>query len=221
MSRHAIAELLDSRKLFDVTLTDLIGPQTVNSKYNYDNYDGATLQSTEVQQILGPATFDGHAATRVKSIDTGVGGSPNSTLDRYITVNSTQGLIFFGSIETTTDGSTPETIRTNYEPYKIQAPPSLSVGKVFKYTFDQNIQTVTPDTTTTTSESMTVHLTLESDTKVSVNVPAGTFSAYLVQEKLTTGASSDLVDDWFAPGIGLIKSVASDGGSMVLTAYKL
>jgi hypothetical protein len=221
MLNPALIESLEGRTLFNISLMDFIGSLKTSTRYDYDVYSGSTLQSTQVEEVMGPATFDGHSCTRLKSIFTGVSTPGTSEKDQYLTVDPTIGAIVYGSVQTNMFGSNTETITTKNSPAEVEAPFSLVPGKTYKSVYTSYAETVVDpgDHKSLQTLDITRHVTLESDTTVQLKVPAGTFNVYVLDVKETSSAGTELVRDWLAPGIGLIESQTPDQ-TVVLTGYK-
>ena len=219
MRSRSIVETLEGRRFFNITVTAFIGSVATAARAQYDVYAGNTLQSTEVQEVMGPATFDGHEATRIKSVFTGVSTPTTSEKDQYLTVSPSLGALVYGSVQTTTDGSYSQKVTQTNDPYEIESPFSLEAGKTYKYVYTENVETDENGTITTTTLEVTRHVTLESGGPVKLTTPAGTFNVYVLDVKESSSQGTELVQDWLAPGVGLVKSQTPDQ-TVVLTSYK-
>jgi hypothetical protein len=219
MPSPTFTESLEARRLFNITVMDFIGSVVTGSKYEYDVYAGSTLQSKEVQEVMGASTFDGQSATRIKSVFIGVSTPTMSVKNQYLTVNGS-GALVYGSVLTTTDGSYSQKVTTTNDPYEIESPFSLEAGKTYKYVYTEDVETVTGDAKSLATLQITRHVTLESDTTEKLTTPAGTFNVYVLDVKESSSEGTELVQDYLAPGIGLVKSQTPDQ-TVVLTNFSV
>jgi hypothetical protein len=220
MARPVVTESLEGRRLFNITVMDFIGSVATGSRYEYDVYAGSTLQSKEVQEVMGASTFNGHSATRIKSVFTGVSTPSTDEKDQYLTVSPSLGALVYGSVETYTDGSYSQRTTTTNDPYEVESPFSLEAGKTYKYVYTEDVETVTGDAKSLTTLQITRHVTLESDSTVKLTTPAGTFNVYVLDVKESSSEGTELVQDYLAPGIGLVKSQTPDQ-TVVLTNFSV
>jgi hypothetical protein len=129
------------------------------------------------------------------------------------------GALVYGSVQTTTDGSYSQKVTQTNDPYEVESPFTLEAGKTYKYVYTENVQTDENGSITTTTLEVTRHVTLESDKAVKLTTPAGTFNVYVLDVKESSSQGTELVQDWIAPGVGLVKSQTPDQ-TVVLTSYK-
>jgi parallel beta-helix repeat protein len=192
------------------------GSTTTGSKADYDVLANGTLAATQTTEVVGPATFDSQSTLRLKSIITSADGN-TSTDNLYASLDSSLGFIAYGQ----TISSPDQSEIFNFSPEEIEAPASLVAGRTYIYTCAEKVDTViNPSGQKSESvEIFTRQIKLESYTETAVNVSAGIFQAYKVVETLTEGSTTTVVDDWFTPGVGLIKSISSTNETE-LTSYK-
>lgn len=219
MRTSASLESLESRRMFNITVSAFLGSVAVGSRFQFDVYENGTLQSTEVQEVMGPTTFNGHTATRIKNVYTGVSSDFTDEKDQYLTVSPSLGALVYGSVETYTDGSYTQKTTTTNDPYEVESPFTLEPGKTYKYVYSSEIQTDTNGVTTDQTIQITRHVTLESDVPTKLITPAGTFNVYVLDVKQSSSQGTELVQDWLAPGVGLVKCQTPDQ-TVVLTSYK-
>lgn len=199
-------EGLEPRRLLSATVsaTALNPPLTAGESWTYQFTSGFT--GTQTQTVIGPATFNGNSATEVDAVNHFTSRSnATTTVQNYLAFTS-QGLIEYGTV-TSGPGVTTTQVIT---PALIEFPATLSVGAPVTNTYSYS-----------SGGSETVTLTLVSGTPQSVTVPAGTFSAYEV-DNATNGTGGAMIQSWFAPNVGVIKQVINSGSTPVteeLTAF--
>ena len=191
-------ERLEERRLLSasVTATQLNPPLTAGTTWTYQY--GGGLSGTDVETVIGPATFNGNSATEVDEQKTFVDPRHTSTtlVQNYETFAS-QGLIEYGTV-TTAQSTAPVT--QIITPALIEFPATLSVGSPVTHTYSYS---------TGSPSSETVTLTLVSGTPQQVTVPAGTYSAYEMDN--TVAGTSVTIQSWFAANVGLIKQIINTG----------
>lgn len=195
-------ERLEGRRLLSasVTATQLNPPLTAGTTWTYQY--GGGLSGTDVETVIGPATFNGNSATEVDEQKTFVDPRHTSTtlVQNYETFAS-QGLIEYGTV-TTAQSTAPVT--QVITPALIEFPATLSVGSPVTHTYSYS---------TGTPSSATVTLTLPSGVPQQVTVPAGTYSAIEVDNSVA--GASVTTQSWFAANVGLIKQIINTGATTV------
>jgi hypothetical protein len=203
-----VVEVLEPRRLLSTTVnaTDLNPPLTAGVAWTYQLTGGIT--GTQTQTVIGPGTFNGTSATEV-DIENNFTSPTNvmSTVKNYLAFTS-QGLIEYGTITI----APTVTTATAASPPLIEFPSTLTAGMPVTNTYAYASSSSNSSTTQTSSETVT--LTLASGTPQSITVPAGTFSAYEVDDT-TTGTASGTVQSWFAPNVGIVKQVISTSSQPV------
>ena len=201
-------EALEPRRLLSNTIsaTDLNPPLTPGVMWTYQLTGGIT--GTQTQTVIGPGTFNGTSATEVDIANNFT--SPTnvmSTVKNYLAFTS-QGLIEYGTLTI----SASVTTATASSPPLIEFPSTLTAGMPVTNTYAYGSSSSNSNATQTSSETIT--LTLASGTPQSITVPAGTFSAYEVDDT-TTGTGSGMVQSWFAPNIGIVKQIITTSSQPV------
>jgi hypothetical protein len=205
--RRAV-EALEPRRLLSATVnaTDLNPPLTAGVTWGYQLTGGIT--GTQTQTVIGPGTFNGTSATEVDITNNFTSPTTaTSTVKNYLAFTS-QGLIEYGTITVASSVTTATAI----SPPLIEFPSTLTVGTPVTNTYAYGSSSSTSNQAQTSTETVT--LTLVSGTPQSITVPAGTFSAYEVDNS-TTGTGSGMIQSWFAPNVGIIKQVINTSATPV------
>jgi hypothetical protein len=188
-------EVLEPRRLLSTTVsaTDLNPPLTAGVSWTYQFTGGIT--GTQTQTVIGPATFNGNSATEVDAVNNFTSpATVMTTVKNYLAFTS-QGLIEYGTVTIASGMTTTQTIT----PPLIEFPSTLTVGMPVTNTYSYS-----------SGATETITLTLVSGTPQQVTVPAGTYSAYEVDNS-STGTGGGMVQSWFAPGVGVVKQVINTG----------
>jgi len=220
-ARFAPIEGLESRCLFNATITDFIGPVKTDSTLDYDVYSSGTLVATQVEEPLGASSFQGTSCTRIKSTFTAIPGGETSEQDQYVGPTSS-GEVVYGLVETATVSGHTSNITTTYVPNNIEVPSSLAPARYYKYVYTATLKTTItpPGTSSSMPEDFTVHIKLESSTLVTVHDANGTaHSCYKFIIKTTTSSGTKITEWWADPSEGLVKSITTGGGEILMTGY--
>jgi len=168
--------------------------------------------------VNGPATFNGNSCYE---IDQGTSAS-NLNFKYYYGFDGAGDYVNFGDVLQLTAGGTQT---DTFSPYRGSIPASLTAGVVITnsdtdtITFNDSTGMVS---TSTTQETITN--TLVSATASSVTVSGKNYSAYKDHYtqtdtdslgNVTTGST----DFWFAPNVGLVQSIDSNGNTVALTNF--
>lgn len=206
-ARRAI-EALEPRRLLSntVSATDLNPPLTTGVTWNYQLTGGITGMQT--QTVVGPGTFNGTSATEVDIMNHFTSPTTVTTTVKNYLAFTPQGLIEYGTLTVAPSVTTA----TAVSPPLIEFPSTLTVGMPVTNTYTYGSSSSTSTMTTTSTETIT--LTLVSGTPQTITVPAGTFSAYEVDNS-TTGTGNGMVQSWFAPNVGIIKQIINSSAQPV------
>jgi len=209
-TRPVVAEMLERRTLLSVSAYTLMGQQmlTQGSQYVFTNASGT---GTDTITVAGPAT----SPTGQESVEwdettiltAGAGSTGN--YQEYL-AETTDGVVEYAKVGGYTGGGGTTELSDTYSPLWMRMPATLTVGQTYQYTYTDN-QTV--DGTAQTPVTHTLTYSLPSDTPQSVTVPAGTFSAYEIDytdQSTALGGTVDQYQEYFAPGVGLVKSIDHD-----------
>ena len=202
-------ERLESRVLFSVSADTLMGGVLVpGTQWSYQ-YSGS-INQTQTQTVGGTTNFGSVLATEINL------SSPNETV--YFGFNGA-GYVAYGSAQSQSGTATTDV----FTPPVVEIPATIVAGTPSVSTFTYT-QTDTPPGTTTTSPEITNSLQLVSNTLQPITVPAGTFNAYEIIENQTSSSGFAVNDNWYAPGVGLIKATDGTGSNQFtqeLTAFTM
>lgn len=201
-------EALEPRRLLSTTIsaTEMNPPLAPGVTWTYQLTGGIT--GTQSQTVVGPGTFNGASATEIDVVNNQ--SSPmaaTTTVKNYLAFTS-QGLIEYGTITVAPSVTTA----TAVSPPLIEFPPTLTAGMPVTNTYAYGSSSSTSNTPQTGTNTIT--LTLVSGTPQTITVPAGTFSAYEVDDT-TTGAGSGTIQSWFAPNVGIVRQITNGGAQPV------
>ena len=210
--------------LLSVNAATLLAPRFVpGNQWTYLATNAQGQSGTLTQTVIGPATFNGISATEIDTtVSTGSAVSQN-----YEGFDGAGDAVVFGNMVTGTN-----TTQTDiYSPYRGSFVANMVGGVTYDFTnTDTPTSTIGGTTTTGTVSDEDHKLTLLSETLAPLTVPAGTFNVYQGQEVQTTTTpnpsgpptiTTSTTSIWYAPGLGIVKIVSSDGITDVLTQYKV
>ncbi len=210
---------LEARWLLSVSAVDLAGPQTVGTQRTYLTTETGVPDETTVKTVIGAATDNGHSATETDEISTTseFGITETQTVKNY-QVLTADGFVGYGADETEASSVFTTSLTYTYDPFDLEIPASLSAGVTVP---SSNTETTVASGMTSTETSQ-LTATLESETPTMVTVPAGTFSAYAIDNTLTQpesggGTQTIVSTDYYAVGVGMIKEVVGSGSTAVTT----
>ncbi len=120
-----------------------------------------------------------------------------------------------------TTGGSKSTGTAVATPYNIVLPAKITTKTSKTYTWTVKNTTTPPGTTTTGTLSYTFKLA--STAKQSVTVPAGKFSAYLIDANVTSTISGktvkQTVQEWVVPGTGIVKVQTVSGTTTLIVEF--
>ncbi|HET6247920.1 MAG TPA: hypothetical protein VFE47_09500 [Tepidisphaeraceae bacterium] len=209
---HGCVEQLESRTLLSISPLQLglAGPYNIpGTTWTYQVTANGT-SNVAVRTVKDPTTFQNIPAYE---IDT---SSPSNSVvnQQYFGLNSSGNLVNYGSVIANEYTQTD----VNSSPYGGNLPASITanvpIPNSYTDTTTQTDSTGTVFDTSTTQVSQT--FTLTSEMTVSVNVPANTYQAYLVDSTETrmSGSGSTATtatttsQSWYVPNIGLVKLIS-------------
>ena len=216
-----------------VSGVDLFGPLTAGTVRRYDQTDTAEgVDVTRVVRVVGPRSFDGNAAVEQDAVTTtNVSAVSVTLLDKTETTRSylaqtADGVVSYGTTGTTAvrhAGST--STKDTYDPATVVLPAALDAGVPYRSTVTDTSRA--PGSSRRLDDrDRTVTVTLASEQTQTVTVPAGTFQAYVLTQRLDIDGhlDDDRVRMWSVPGVGPVKVVTStddddftDAGDVVST----
>ena len=220
--RRAHSEPLEPRRLLSVTAASIAGPYDVaGTHWEYAATDGSGNTATLVETAAGPTTYNGNAC-----YDLAIG--PTAASHDYGTIDGAGDYVSYGGI-TVTGANTQTDV---YSPYETALPAVMEAGTPYTSTYTDGLSSVNSATATTSSEvdTDTDVITLTSDSTSPIVVPAGTYDCYHLTDTNTTvspngdGTSSTdttTAEAWYAPDVGMVKSIAYDDTGAVSVTYAL
>jgi hypothetical protein len=219
ISQFTSIESLENRRFFSVSDSIFAGSLATGSKADYEVFSSGKLLGNQDGQVVGPATFNGHSATRLKSTFLPKGSTiPTTTTNYYATLGSL-GFEAFGETMTTTS----YTSNLYFSPEEIEFPASVVAGKTYKSTYiDKTIQTIGGHSTTSYLTIILEVKLVNASPTVSITVPAGTFKCYQLDQVTYAGSPTpSTLTAYYAPNVGLVESIspAPGNGEIELTSY--
>jgi hypothetical protein len=213
-------ESIESRKLLSVSTALWTSPylDPGTSWTIQDTVSGST--TTFYYKNAGLAT----APSGQSSFEVDVTSTAGAGLFKgYYGTDSAGDFVNYAGDTTVSTGNSSDDV---YNPYEVNLPGTLTAGQTVT-TAAQDVNTSTNSAGVSTDTSTdNEQFTLASETPSQITVPKGTFSCYEVTEVDTTVDSSgntstpDTEQEWFSPGVGLVKSVdQTDGSTVVLTQF--
>ena len=176
----ASIESLERRQMLSVSAETLVGPKAApKAAGDTWTYSMTTTFSdstyTIVETVIGNTTFMGNSVTEVDDSVTSNGNSDTHLDKEYYAFDGSGNWVEYGDVETTTnsDGEVTGATTNTESPPELIIPAELTAGQ--QTAPSTSTQTSIPGTVTI---SITEQYELQSETKGSVTVPAGTFSAY-------------------------------------------
>jgi hypothetical protein len=215
---------LERRVLLAVSATTLAGPLTPGDQWAYQFVDVGTgnITSTLTSTIIGPATFNGHVAVETDTTLTLSATSSVTNGKSYGALTPTEGSVGFGGTATMTNsGMLVDTSMNTDTPEALQFPMSMNPGQVYTSNYTVNsVVTLAGGSPTTTTRTVSAQIVLSSATPVSVSVPAGVFSAFLInimQVNTPQGQSpqTSTIQEWTSPTVGIVKIATTTGSNEI------
>ena len=201
------AEPLESRTLLSISTVPLIEPYfEAGNHYEYAGVDSSGNTNTLYETTAGPDTFNGIACYR---IDIGPSGQSHS----YIGDDGNGDYVGYGGTIALPRGTSTSV----FSPYELGLPMTMTAGQPYSAT-DTDTTTDSSDGSTTTATD-TYTFTLKSESTVSVTVPLGTYDCYDItttDTEVTNNADGTTTtdttsnEDYYAAGIGPVKTIAYD-----------
>ncbi len=214
-------ETLEDRQLLSVSASTLAGPSAAaGSVSTYETLSGNTVILSEIQKVLGPATFDGQRVVDTEDMGGPPGGGTTATTHSFATINRA-GWLVYGTTGTTQTGGTQSSDMTTFSPPEVVLPGTMEVGTPYTERTTGTEQVTTPNEITSIVTQSSTVLTLEAG-KHSVKVPAGRYMAYVVDERITTttsttinvsgtpitttsGPTTNTAKEYYDPKVGLVE----------------
>jgi hypothetical protein len=213
-----IIEMLERRMLLSISTASLVSDYFIKgATFTFAVNQSETLSST-TQTVVGPATAPGgQSATELDTANTIAG-----YLTQTYNASTSTGLVDYADVLVYPNGDSQT--RT-YSPTKVNLPATLTAGLTVTETTAVNAVFHTSTGITTSQYSVTDAYTLVSATPQRVTVPAGTFSAYQINDVLTDpGDITITYENWYAPQVGIVETIASSEGvtsTTVLSSYSV
>lgn len=229
----AMIEGLEARWLAAMSAASLIGPVAAGSQWVYDQVNENPVQGVtrgiDRRVIIGPQRVNGVSTIQTDSVFTG----PTQTVyhKAFTTDGARSDVALIRDDATTRTATYSAHSITNYKPSFPLLPQAMIGGTVYRYNWTGELRS----DATAQSPAATLKLSFASSIKLvsgrttTVRTRAGTFQAYFVRSTVATtivGIGTAVVDkqQWYVPGIGMVKSVDVSGESTVtfsLRSYKL
>jgi hypothetical protein len=220
---RALLESLESRVLFSsLPASFFAGPLIRGATFTFVQFTGGKQTATEVRTVVGPATFNGSAATEISDKVTTSAGS--AEIDQFLALSSSKGLLSFGTRTTQTFAGKTTVITRTYSPVDVAAPPSIKPGSTYTVTNQRkDVTTVNGKVTSTVIHTLKEVGKLAAKTTV-ITTPAGKLTVYEVDITRTNTvnkvATVTTEKDFFAAGVGLVEVINGTGSSQIITELK-
>jgi hypothetical protein len=198
----------------------LAGPYTVvGTTWNYTVTIPNAGTGPYTRTVIGPTTVDG---VSVIEVDTTFGGETDK---RYVTRDGSGNYV---AVEEDTVSSVGE-VDDAYSPPQVIFPASMTAGVNYEYTSTETeTNAIGHGTPVVSTLEQDLQYTLASETPTSLSVPYGTLKVYHVHEIETDTRIDDQgnstvhtssVDDYCAPGIGIVKVLIDNGSFYELDSF--